>query len=234
MTDRDPGITHIISVDPAFARLIEAAGPFSRRPPDADAFNSLARAIVFQQLAGAAARAIHGRFAALFDGHPTAEAILRTPIDQLRGVGLSGNKAISITDLALKTTDGTVPLDRLGELSDAEIVQRLVAVRGIGRWTAEMFLIFQLQRPDVWGEVVAGLERQRIGQALSSLPREQRGTIELAYFGGYSHSEIATLLRIPLGTVKGRLRLGMDKLRAALRQPGGEAVATDDLPGYRN
>jgi DNA-3-methyladenine glycosylase II len=150
MTDTNPGITHIISVDPAFARLIEAAGPFSRRPPDADAFNSLARAIVFQQLAGAAARAIHGRFAALFDGHPTAEAILRTPIDQLRGVGLSGNKAASIADLALKTTDGTVPLDRLGELSDAEIVQRLVAVRGIGRWTAEMFLIFQLQRPDVW------------------------------------------------------------------------------------
>ena len=150
MTETDPGIKHIVSVDPAYARFIEAVGPFNPRPPDADAFNSLARAIVFQQLAGAAARAIHGRFAALFDGHPTAEAILRTPIDQLRGVGLSGNKAVSIADLALKTTDGTVPLDRLDELSDAEIVQRLVAVRGIGRWTAEMFLIFQLRRPDVW------------------------------------------------------------------------------------
>src|SRR6202521_3627996 len=150
MTETDPGIKHIVSVDSAYARFIEAVGPFNPRPPDADAFNSLARAIVFQQLAGAAARAIHGRFAALFDGHPTAEAILRTPIDQLRGVGLSGNKAVSIADLALKTTDGTVPLDRLDELSDAEIVQRLSAVRGIGRWTAEMFLIFQLQRPDVW------------------------------------------------------------------------------------
>jgi DNA-3-methyladenine glycosylase II len=146
----DAVAAHILRVDPAFARVVEAAGPFTPRPPDADAFNSLARAIVFQQLAGHAARAIHGRFAALFDGHPTADAVVRTSIDQLRGVGLSGNKAASIADLALKTTDGTLPLERLDELTDAEIVQRLVAVRGIGRWTAEMFLIFQLRRPDVW------------------------------------------------------------------------------------
>src|SRR6266851_8890536 len=142
----DSGPTHILRVEPVFARVIEAAGPFTPRQPDADAFNSLARAIVFQQLAGAAARAIHGRFAALFDGHPTAAGVLKTPIDQLRSVGLSGNKAASMADLALKTTDGTVPLDRLHELSDAEIVARLSTVRGIGRWTAEMFLIFQLQR----------------------------------------------------------------------------------------
>jgi DNA-3-methyladenine glycosylase II len=146
----DAAAAHILRVDPAFARVVEAAGPFTPRPPDADAFNSLARAIVFQQLAGHAARAIHGRFAALFDGHPTADAVVRTSIDQLRGVGLSGSKAASIADLALKTTDGTLPLERLDELIDAEIVQRLVAVRGIGRWTAEMFLIFQLRRPDVW------------------------------------------------------------------------------------
>jgi len=141
---------HIVRVDPAFARVIEATGPFTPRSPDADAFNSLARAIVFQQLAGAAARAIHGRFAALYEGHPTAEFVLGTSIEQLRAVGLSGNKAASISDLALKATDGTVPLDHLEELSDAEIVQRLTKVRGIGRWTAEMFLIFQLQRLDVW------------------------------------------------------------------------------------
>jgi DNA-3-methyladenine glycosylase II len=146
----DDPAAHILRVDPAYARVIEATGPFTPRPPDADAFNSLARAIVFQQLAGHAARAIHGRFTALFDGHPTAEAVLGTPIDRLRAVGLSGNKAASIADLALKATDGTVPLDRLDELSDAEIVDRLSKVRGIGRWTAEMFLIFQLHRPDVW------------------------------------------------------------------------------------
>jgi DNA-3-methyladenine glycosylase II len=146
----DAPAVHIVRVDPAYARVVDAAGPFTPRPPDADAFNSLVRAIVFQQLAGPAARAIHGRFAALFDGHPAAEAILRTPIDQLRSVGLSGSKAASIADLALKTTDGTVPLDRLDELSDAEIVQCLVTVRGIGRWTAEMLLLFDLGRPDVW------------------------------------------------------------------------------------
>ncbi|MDE3074453.1 MAG: sigma-70 family RNA polymerase sigma factor [Chloroflexota bacterium] len=72
------------------------------------------------------------------------------------------------------------------------------------------------QRPDVWGEVVASLERQSIDRALSALPQDQRKTIELAYFGGYSQSQIADLLRVPLGTVKGRLRLGMDKLRAAM------------------
>ena len=79
-----------------------------------------------------------------------------------------------------------------------------------------------VQRPDVWGEVSAALDRQRISQALSTLPREQRATIELAYFGGYSHTEIANLLRIPLGTVKGRLRLGMDKLRLLLTDSGLE------------
>jgi RNA polymerase sigma-70 factor (ECF subfamily) len=79
-----------------------------------------------------------------------------------------------------------------------------------------------LQRPDVWGEVSSVLERQRINQALQTLPRDQRTTIELAYFGGYTHSEIANLLKIPLGTVKGRLRLGMDKLRLTLAEPGME------------
>jgi DNA-3-methyladenine glycosylase II len=146
----DAAISHILRVDPAYARVIQAAGPFDLRPPDADAFNSLARAIVFQQLAGHAARAIHGRFAALFDGHPTPEAVVRTPIDQLRSVGLSGSKAASIADLALKATDGTLPLDHLHELSDADIVKRLIAVRGIGRWTADMFMLFQLRRLDIW------------------------------------------------------------------------------------
>src|SRR5258707_995508 len=86
---------HILRVDPAFARLIEAAGPFNPRSPDDDPFNSLTRAIVFQQLAGAAARAIFGRFTALFDGRPTPAAVLDKTTDQLRAVGLSGNKAAS-------------------------------------------------------------------------------------------------------------------------------------------
>ena len=84
-----------------------------------------------------------------------------------------------------------------------------------------------MQRPDVWGEVVASLERQRISTALGALPTEQRKTIELAYFGGYSHSEIANLLRVPLGTVKGRLRLGMDKLRTLLSEPPGMGLSAE-------
>ena len=150
MPDDDAAAAHIVRVDPGLRPRHGRGRPVRSATGDADAFNSLARAIVFQQLAGHAARAIHGRFAALLGGHPTAEAVLGTSIDQLRAVGLSGAKAASIADLALKATDGTVPLDRLDELTDAEIVQRLVTVRGIGRWTAEMFLIFQLRRPDVW------------------------------------------------------------------------------------
>jgi DNA-3-methyladenine glycosylase II len=146
----DQATDHIARVDPAYARIIQAVGPFQPRPPGEDAFDALTRAIVYQQLAGRAASAIHGRFVALFDGHPTAAAIRQTTPEQLRSVGLSGNKTASILDLALKTSDGTVPLDQLHELSDAEIVARLSSVRGIGRWTAEMFLLFQLRRPDVW------------------------------------------------------------------------------------
>jgi 3-methyladenine DNA glycosylase/8-oxoguanine DNA glycosylase len=141
---------HLVRVDPAYEAIVRGVGPFNPRRSDGDAFNSLASAIVFQQLAGRAARAIHGRFVALYDGHPTADAILRTPVEELRAVGLSSSKAASILDLALKTSDGAVPLDRIEELSDAEVVHRLTAVRGIGRWTAEMFLIFYLRRLDVW------------------------------------------------------------------------------------
>src|SRR6266498_747836 len=141
---------HIVRVDPAFAPLVKAVGSYDPRPPDGDYLSSLGRAIVYQQLAGYAARAIHGRFVALYDGHPTAEAILRTSVDDLRAVGLSGNKAASMLDLALKVSDGTVPLERIEALPDEEVVARLSTIRGIGRWTAEMFLMFQLRRPDVW------------------------------------------------------------------------------------
>ncbi len=137
--------------DAVMRRLIKEVGPpaiHSRR--QRDYFAALARAILFQQLAGAAARAIHARFIALFDGRLTPEAVLGVPESALRGAGLSGSKAASIRDLAQKVVDGTVPLRGISRLSDDEVVERLTAVRGIGRWTAEMFLIFQLGRLDVW------------------------------------------------------------------------------------
>lgn len=150
LTELEPASAHIVGVDPAFERVIRAVGPFSPRIPDGDSFNTLARSIVFQQLAGAAARAIYGRFVALYDGPVTPQKVLRTSVEQLRSAGLSGSKAASILDLAAKTSDGTVPLERIDELTDAEIVERLSAVRGIGRWTAEMFMLFHLGRLDVW------------------------------------------------------------------------------------
>jgi len=86
----------------------------------------------------------------LVDGELTPEAVLALPEEALRGAGLSGAKTASIRDLAAKVLDGTVILDGINRLSDEEIITRLVTVRGIGRWTAEMFLLFQLQRMDVW------------------------------------------------------------------------------------
>jgi DNA-3-methyladenine glycosylase II len=137
--------------DRKLGRLIDRAGPMKLRPSrGTDVFTALASSILYQQLAGAAASAIHARFLALFNGHPTAEAVLKTPFDRLRGVGLSRNKTEAIRDLAAKVGDGTVPTGGWSKLSDDEIVERLTQVRGIGRWTVEMFLIFDLGRMDVW------------------------------------------------------------------------------------
>ncbi len=113
-------------------------------------FAELARMICYQQLAGRAASAIHGRFEALFDGPPTPETVLALPFETLRGAGLSNAKATSIRDLAEKVELGVVELDRVARLSDAKVVSELVLVRGIGEWTAQMFLMFQLGRLDVW------------------------------------------------------------------------------------
>ena len=136
--------------DRVIAALVAQFGPSGLRRDGHDHFGALARSIVYQQLAGKAAAAIHGRFEALIDGPPTAEAVLALPEETLRGVGLSGSKTKSIVDLATKVASGEVLLDGIERLPDERIVQRLVAVRGIGRWTAEMFLIFQLARLDVW------------------------------------------------------------------------------------
>jgi len=132
------------------AAFIDRAGVPPARPGEGDPFASLARAIVYQQLAGRAAAAIHRRFVEAIGGSVTAEAILATETSKLRGAGLSTAKTVSLQDLAAKAADGTVPVGELASLGDDEIVARLVTVRGIGRWTAEMFLLFELQRPDVW------------------------------------------------------------------------------------
>lgn len=166
--------------DPDFTRLVAAVGPIALRPRHSDNFNAVARSIVFQQLAGKAAAAIYGRFAALFEGDPAPEALLALPEPSLRGAGLSAAKTAALRDLALKAVDGRVPFAELDPLGDDEIVERLSAVRGVGRWTAEMFLIFQLRRPDVWPVDDLGVRKgYAIAKRLPALPTPR----ELAAFG---------------------------------------------------
>ncbi|HEX7046821.1 MAG TPA: DNA-3-methyladenine glycosylase 2 family protein [Gammaproteobacteria bacterium] len=139
--------------DPDLRQFIRHAGPFGlvpRRP--AAPFPALLRSIVYQQLSGKAAATIHGRVLALFPGrgHPKPAALLEVDEPLLRGAGLSRNKVLAVRDLAARVEDGTVPsLARLRRMDDEEIIERLTAVRGVGRWTVEMLLIFTLGRPDV-------------------------------------------------------------------------------------
>ena len=136
--------------DPAMARLIQRAGPMDLRDASPDGFAALVRSIMYQQLAGAAASAILGRFLKLFAEGLDPAAVLALPAGSMRAAGVSGSKEAAITDLARKVADGTVPLGDVDSLTDDELKARLVQVRGIGPWTAEMFLIFQLRRLDVW------------------------------------------------------------------------------------
>lgn len=143
-------LTHLRSADPVMARLIDAVGPFTLRPERRRRFSVLARAIISQQVSTAAARTIRGRLEGVLDGSGlTAEGIARLTEPELRSVGLSRQKASYLLDLAGKCLDGTVRLDRIGRLSDEAVIEMLTQVKGIGRWTAEMILLFGLLRPDV-------------------------------------------------------------------------------------
>jgi DNA-3-methyladenine glycosylase II len=138
--------------DPIIARLVAEAGlPTFRRSTETH-FAMLVQSITYQQLAGAAAQAIHGRLIRTLEGEVTPERLLATPVEALRAAGMSGNKIASLRDLSTKVVDGTVELEprRLSRESDDEVVARLTTVRGIGKWSAEMFLMFQLRRLDVW------------------------------------------------------------------------------------
>jgi DNA-3-methyladenine glycosylase II len=144
-------IDEVASRDPVLARLVARVGPLTHRPRDPDGpFGALVRAIVYQQLAGRAAQAIHGRVRAAVGETLTPETLAAVPDRTLRSAGLSANKLASLRDLSAKVLDGTVVLTRSSRRSDDELIARLVTVRGIGRWTAEMYLMFQLRRLDVW------------------------------------------------------------------------------------
>jgi DNA-3-methyladenine glycosylase II len=152
--------------------VIAAVGPPELRPPHESSFAALVRSITFQQLAGRAATAIHGRFVAALGDVVTPEAVLALPEAAFRTAGLSGAKTASIRDLAARVADGSVPLDGVDALSDQEIIDRLSAVRGIGRWTAEMFLMFQLRRPDVWPVDDLGVRKgYALAHGLAEMPK---------------------------------------------------------------
>jgi len=149
----EPAVAHLAAVDPVMRRLMEDIGryrlkPNARRSP----FESLARAIAHQQLHAKAAESILRRFMACFPGRkfPQPNDLLALNMRSMRAAGFSKAKIMALRDLAAKTLDGTVPTNRvIRKLGDDEIVERLIRVRGIGRWTVEMLLIFQLGRPDV-------------------------------------------------------------------------------------
>ncbi len=153
MFDPEEAVARLRRKDRLLAQVIRQAGPFTHRPQKLQSpFQALLRAIVYQQLSGKAAASIFQRVKDLHPGRPglTAAAILDTPELALRGAGLSRGKVLAVRDLAAKALDGTVPtLARLKKMDDEEIIDRLVQVRGVGRWTVEMLLMFRLGRPDV-------------------------------------------------------------------------------------
>jgi DNA-3-methyladenine glycosylase II len=142
----------LAAADPVLARLVDEAGPPRFPRPTETHFATLVRSVTHQQLAGAAAQAIHGRLVLALGSEVTPERLLAVPTPTLRAAGLSGSKVASLQDLATKVLDGTVVFDsrRLARESDDEVIARLTTVRGIGRWSAEMFLMFHLRRLDIW------------------------------------------------------------------------------------
>lgn len=139
---------HLAAVDPVQKTLVEKYGPCHLQPKE-DYFATLCSSIVSQQLATKAAAAIFARFSTFYDYHPSPPAVARTAPEKLRELGLSSQKISYMLDLADKVVGGSIKLDQFPALPDEEIVRELTAVKGIGVWTAQMFLIFALNRPDV-------------------------------------------------------------------------------------
>jgi DNA-3-methyladenine glycosylase II len=149
--DAVEALAHLRARDAKLGALIDRAGPFTLRLDSLQSpFESLLESILYQQLHGKAAATIHRRVREYYGGDPAPQLLLDTPDEILRAAGVSGNKVRALKDLAARTLDGTVPTHAaIRKMSDAEIVERLTQVRGIGPWTVEMLLIFRMGRPDV-------------------------------------------------------------------------------------
>jgi DNA-3-methyladenine glycosylase II len=153
-------IRHLRRTDRVFAGLIDRVGPCTfERNASGTHFAALARTIVYQQLSGKAAATILGRLQGLYGGRaPTARQILDTTDVELRSVGVSAQKASYLRDLAARVDDGRLPVARLGRLADDAVAEVLTGVKGIGRWSAQVFLIFRLGRPDVLPDGDLGIQ----------------------------------------------------------------------------
>ena len=175
MGRQSPAVAHLCRIDPVMKRVIGEVGPYAiltraRRSP----FESLVRAIAYQQLHEKAAESILKRFIALFPGRrfPLPADVLAVSAEAIREAGFSRAKNAALQDLAAKALDGTVPTAAaIQRLDDEAIIKRLIAVRGVGRWTVEMLLIFQLGRPDVLPVDDFGVRNGfRLAYGLSSMP----------------------------------------------------------------
>ena len=170
---------HLKNVDPKMAEVIQKVGSYKGWPAsEGSHFDAVARSIVFQQLSGKAAGTIHGRFQGLYGGRTPLPAELATTSDeQLRAVGLSRQKSAYLKDLGARVTAGELPIETLHELTDEEIITALTQVKGIGRWTAQMFLMFRLGRLDVLPDLDLGIQKgiQR-AYHLRKLPSPERVT----------------------------------------------------------
>jgi DNA-3-methyladenine glycosylase II len=186
------GVRYLKKRDPVLARIINSTGPIQFKL-DIDHYEAIVGSIIFQQLAGSAARAILNRFKQLYGGRlPSPSQYLSTNPRRLRSSGLSPQKISYIKDLAERLLDGRLDLKRLETLSDEEAMRELDAVRGIGRWTAEMFLLFKLGRTDVLPVDDLGLRKaaKRIYR-LRNLPTRQR--FEELAADWHPYSSIATM-----------------------------------------
>ena len=152
-------VTHLKKSDPVMARIIGEMGPCRYEVKNFGThFDALCRSIIYQQLSTKAAGTIHGRFLDLFaDRQPAPDMLLAIPEDVLRGVGLSRQKLSYLRDLATRVHAGELPLEHLDELPDQEIIDYLVQVKGIGVWTAQMFLMIRLGRLDVLPDLDLGI-----------------------------------------------------------------------------
>ena len=177
MSDHAKALRHLRRVDPVMATVITTVGKCDMKPHhEGEHLHALVRAIVYQQLSGKAAATIHGRVLALFgDSLPTADQLLEAPDTSYREAGLSRQKIAYLRDLAERVAAGKLPLDKIETLDDLAIEKSLTDVKGIGRWTAHMFLLFRLGRPDVLPDGDLGI-RKGVQQAyrLRKLPTPER------------------------------------------------------------